>query len=172
MAFLKITVDGEEKLNRAFDTLGKTVSDWRPAWPEIEQIFFRAELEQFNSEGARSTKWAPLGSKYAKQKARRFPGRKMLVRTGRLKRSLSVIGSGGSDQIRDADQTSLTLGSRVDYGIYHQRGTPRMPARRPIEITVRDFGRLTSRMFRFAERGAREAGFQVNRLPTAGEAGI
>lgn len=167
MALLKITVDGEQKLNRAFDTLGKAVSDWRELWPEVEQIFFRAELEQFTSEGGRSTKWAPLSAKYAKQKARRFPGRQILVRTGRLKRSLSVLG--GGDQIREAEATSLTLGSRVDYGIYHQRGAGRLPKRPPIELTTRDFGRITSRMFRFAERGARGAGFSVNRLPTAGD---
>lgn len=171
MALLKITVDGLPAFNRAFDTLGRTVSDFRPAWPEIERIFFRATLEQFDTEGARSTKWAPLSPNYAKQKARRFPGRQILVRTGRLKRSLSVIGSGGGDQIRDEEATSLTLGTRVDYAIYHQRGGRRLPARRPLEITLRDAGRMTSRLFRYAERAAGEAGFKVKggRLQTIGD---
>lgn len=179
MTILRLEVDGIQTLNRAFDTLGKTISDWRDAWPEIEQIFFRAELEQFDTEGARSgAKWQPLSAAYARWKQIRFPGAPILVRTGRLKRSLSVSGVGTDDSIREHEPTSLTLGSRVPYAIYHQRGGRRLPKREPINLTLRDAGRITSRMFRFAERGARGAGFQLEsarlplestRLPTAGE---
>jgi len=170
---LRIEIDGKEELARAFDTLGRTVSDFRPAWPEIEQIFYRIELEQFDSEGARGGgKWQALSPAYRKWKQVHYPGRPILVRTGRLKRSLSVIGAGGGDSIRDFRPLELTLGSRVPYGIYHQRGTRKMPSRPPMQFKLNDFGKITSRLFRFAERGARDAGFQVKAaaFQTAGEA--
>lgn len=168
---LKLTVDGQERFNWAFDTLGKQIADWRPAWPEIEQVFYRIELEQFESEGARGgQKWQELSPAYKKWKERHFPGRPILMRTGRLKRSLSVIGAGGSDSIHEAEPMSLTLGSKVSYGIYHQRGGGKLPARPPLQINRNDMGKIVSRMWRYAERGARGAGFQVqSRLGTAGE---
>lgn len=169
---LKLEIDGIEKFNWAFDTLGKTLSDWRPVWPEIEQVFYRIELEQFNSEGARGgQRWQALSPAYRQWKEKHFPGRPILVRTGTLKRSLTVIGTTGSESIRESDEMSLTLGSRVPYAIYHQRGTSRMPARPPMQIQRNDMGKIVSRMWRFAERGARDAGFQTqSRLQTVGEA--
>lgn len=165
---LTLTIDGIPQFDGAFNTLGKTIADWRPAWPEIEQVFYRIELEQFNTEGARGgERWAPLTANYGKWKEAHFPGQPILVRTGRLRRSLSVLGTG--DSIREREAQSLTLGTRVPYAGFHQYGSGRR-RRQPLQITRNDIGKFISRLYRYAERGARDAGFGTQgRLATAGE---
>lgn len=161
---LTLTIDGEEKFKAAFATLDESIRDWREVWPEIEQIYFRAQLEQFASIGSRGgAVWTPLSDSYRRWKEKKYPGRPILVLTGRLKRSLSVAGVGGGDQVRELEPLSLTIGSVVPYALYHQRGTKRMVARPPIQLIKRDFGRMISRMYRYAERGARDAGFRTSR---------
>lgn len=160
---LRLTVDGKERFAWAFRTLGEAVSDWRGVWPEIQMYFFRANMEQFRSLGARGGQtWAPLSDSYSRWKEKKYPGKPILVRTERLKRSLTATGS-GSDQVYQAEPMSLTLGTMVPYGIFHQRGTKTMARRSVIEPTKRDMGRIVSRMYRFAERGARDAGFKTQK---------
>ncbi len=159
---ISLEIDGQDRFNWAIADLTQAVTDWRGVWPEVEQIFFRAQLEQFTSEGSRGgSRWKPLSDSYRSWKEKKHPGQPILVLTGRLKRSLTVNGAGSSDQVRDQQPMSLTLGSIVPYGIYHQRGTKRMAQRPPMQLIQRDMGRITSRMYRFAERGARDAGFKV-----------
>jgi phage gpG-like protein len=167
---LSIEIDGQKEFDHAVDLFNERIADWREAWPEIEQVFYRIELEQFNTEGSRGGgRWVPLSPAYKKWKEVRYPGKPILHLTGRLKRSLSVLG--GEDSIRDAQPDSLTLGTKVPYAGYHQRGTSKMPARPPLELTRDDFTKIASRLIRFSERGARDAGFGVKskRLPTAKE---
>ena len=156
-----VTVDGVQQSTRAFQTLNESISDFRPVWPEIHMYFLRGTIEQFESLGARGgQRWEPLSARYAKWKAQAYPGKPILVRTERLKRSLSVGGS-EPDQIKDFQEMSATFGTRVPYARFHQRGTRRMPARPVLQPTQRDVDRMVSRLFRFAERGARDAGFQT-----------
>lgn len=157
---LKLSIDGQAQFNNAFDVLAEGITDFRPVWPEIELQFFRAELEQFSSIGARGgSQWAPLSKGYAKWKAKKYPGKPILQRTGRLLRSLSVIG--GADSVHEAEPLSLTLGTRVPYAIHHQRGGKRLSQRPPLQLTRDDYGKFVSRIYRFAERQAKEAGFET-----------
>lgn len=159
---LTLTIDGQTKFDGAFRVLDERIADWRPAWPEIEQVFYRAEKEQFDTEGGRSEKWKPLSKQYGEWKELHFPGFPILVRSGRLRRSLSVLG--GADSIREGEPQSLTLGTRVPYAkpVHKQRAV--------IDLTRNDIGKMVSRLYRFAERGARDAGFETTgRLQTAGE---
>jgi phage gpG-like protein len=157
-----VTIDGVEQSRRAFQSLNETVRDFREAWPEIHMYFLRATLEEFDAQGARGgAAWQPLSESYGKWKAKRYPGKPILVRTERLRRSFSLAGQKGGDQIYDALPESLTIGSAVPYARFHQRGTSRMAARPILQPTQRDIDRIVSRLFRFAERGARDAGFQT-----------
>jgi len=156
-----VTVDGVQVTTRAFRTLDENLRDFRPVWPEIHMYFLRGAVEQFESLGARGgQRWQPLSERYAKWKEKKYPGKPILVRTERLKRSLSLGGS-EPDQVKDFQPLSATFGTRVPYARYHQRGTKRMPARPVLQPTQRDVDRMVSRLFRFAERGARDAGFQT-----------
>lgn len=158
---LALTLDNQQKFDGAFDVLAENLSDLRPVWPEVELQFYRAELAQFNSEGARGgQRWQALSPKYAKRKAKIAPGKPILVLTGRLKRSLTAIG--GADAVRIAEPLSLTLGTKTPYAEFHQRGTKKMPQRKPINLTRDDYGKFISRIYRYAESVGRAAGFQVS----------
>lgn len=158
---LTLTVDNQAQFDGAFDVLTESLSDLRPVWPEIELQFYRAELEQFNSEGARGgARWQALSPKYARRKAKLAPGKPILELTGRLKRSLTVIG--GADAVRIAEPLSLTLGTKTPYAGFHQRGGRKLPQRKPLNLTRDDYGKFVSRIYRYAESVGREAGFQVS----------
>lgn len=158
---LTLTVDNLEQFDGAFDVLAENLSDLRPVWPEIELQFYRAELAQFNSEGARGgARWQALSPKYAKRKAKIAPGKPILELTGRLKRSLTAIG--GADAVRIAEPLSLTLGTKTPYAEFHQRGGRKLPQRKPINLTRDDYGKFISRIYRYAEKIGKEAGFQVS----------
>jgi len=44
-------------------------------------------------------------------------------------------------QIRDITATQAVLGTSVPYGVFHQLGTKRMPARPPIQLSESDKNR-------------------------------
>lgn len=155
-----ISVDGTEKASRGFKNLSSLVRDFRPVWPEIHMYFLRATLEEFDAQGARGgTTWKPLSPRYKTWKEKKYPGKPILVLTERLRRSFSVAGRKGVDQIYEENPLSLTMGTAIYYARYHQRGTKRMAARPIIQPTTKDMDRIVSRLYRFIERGARDAGF-------------
>ena len=80
--------------------------------------------------------WKPLSPPYETWKSKHFPGRPLMVLTGRLARSLTTETDRNFIFARKGG-TSLTLGSRVKYAGYHQRGTERLPAR-PLFIMNRE----------------------------------
>lgn len=152
---LVIEVDGQRKLTQALDTLAKDISDWRPVWEELEQVFYQIEEQQFKEEG-RSNTWTPLSAGYARWKKVRYPGKKILERTGELRRSLT--GRGGSP-IRELTPDSLTLGTSLPYARYHQRGGSRLPSRPPIDITPRDERKFVKEMLRAMQEIGAKDGF-------------
>ena len=156
-----VTVDGVQQSTRAFSALDESVRDFRELWPELHMYFLRATSEQFESIGVRGgQRWQPLSERYAKWKQKKFPGKPILVRTERLKRSLSLGGS-APDQVAEFQPLYAVFGTSVPYAQYHQRGTSRMAQRQILQPTQRDVDRMVSRMYRFVERGARDAGLNV-----------
>lgn len=156
-----VTVDGVLQSTRAFRSLNESLRDFREAWPEIHMYFLRANVEHFESQGARGGQtWKPLSEAYGKWKAKKYPGKPILVRTERLKRSLTLGGS-APDQVAEFKPMMAIFGTAVPYAKYHHRGTARLAQRRVFAPTQRDIDRMVSRLFRFAERGARDAGFQT-----------
>ena len=157
----RVDIDGVEISTRAFRSLDETISDWREVWPEVGLYYFRAMTEQFESLGSRGgTQWQPLSEKYRQWKEKRYPGKPVMIRTFRLLRSFSLGGS-APDQVQILEPLSYTVGSTVPYARYHQYGTKRMPKRTLVAPTQRDIDRIVSRMYRYAERGARDAGFET-----------
>lgn len=88
---------------------------------EVEMIFGR---QQPRGEGIR---WPQLSEKYAEWKEKNYPGRPLLVRTGSLKKSMTVQGAGGN--ITAIGKNGAVFGSSVSYGIYHDQGGSRIPQR-------------------------------------------
>lgn len=146
MAFrFTLTLEGEAQIDRTLARFHDNVTDARPLWDELAAKFARIEVRQFNSEGAYgSGGWPALSPRYAAWKARHYPGRPILERTGELRRSLTQRPFG----IEELTPASMTIGSGIDYGRYHQKGGGNLPQRRPVELpeaTRRSWIRLIQR---------------------------
>lgn len=135
---VQMTVLGTRELDFAINGMLRTMSDFRPLWPRLEEVFHGIELEQFGTEGAagRHGGWPGLKEPYKSRKSHLFPGAPILVRSGRLRESLTQAGASGA--IVDASSpTRLKLGTSVPYALWHQLGTLRMQMRRVVDFTDR-----------------------------------
>lgn len=123
---------GDKQVDRTLARIQDDVNDFTPAWEAMADDFLTAQTAQFASQGATgSGGWAPLSPAYAAWKAARYPGKPILERTGVLKDSLTSRPFG----VERIDPRQMAIGSDVEYGLFHQQGTDRMPRRRPVELT-------------------------------------
>lgn len=90
-------------------------------------IVARAIERNFAQEG-RPLPWPPLSPAYARWKERFYPGRKILERTGRLRRSIHTAVEGNA----------LVVSTDVPYAAAHQFGTTVIPARPFLVLTPQD----------------------------------
>ncbi len=96
-----------------------------------------AMTRQFDTQGANSGGWAPLKQATVDEKVKKGLDPRILRASERLRYSL--IRKFDPDHIEQPlSSTSLRFGSRVPYGIYHQTGTSRMPARPPLALSAAD----------------------------------
>jgi len=143
---LRISLDvaGVRQVNRALLLSAAAVKDLRPVWEDLYDDFLQGEKSVFAAEGNAGSPtremgssgswgpWAPLNPDYAARKQAQGYGTKILVRTGRLKGSLTERSH--ADAVFQPRELGMSLGTRVPYAGYHQTGTSRMPAREPIRI--------------------------------------
>lgn len=114
---------------RRFDRFAEHITDATAVWEAIADSLEGEVRKAFQTEGSSTgTKWHPLSRGYATWKARHYPGRRILEATGALRKSYE---QGGGGHIRKVSPRSMTWGSEVPYGRYHQAGSGRLP-RRPI----------------------------------------
>lgn len=132
---IRFEVDGEVQFNRQLRSLQDDVKDFRPAFELIYAEFLETESKQFGAEGGfeGNERWKRLSEDYEKWKSRHFPGKPILELRGHLKRSLTQKGADGA--VYRATEKELEMGTSIGYAIWHQRGTARMPARKPIELS-------------------------------------
>lgn len=132
---LRFEVDGQTQFNRQLQGIQDDVKDFRPAFELIYAEFLETESKQFGAEGSfeGNSKWAPLSEDYETWKSRHFPGKPILELHGNLKRSLTERSAPGA--VYRASDKDLEMGTSINYAIYHQRGTRKMPARKPIELS-------------------------------------
>lgn len=108
---------------RAFTVLGKQLRDI------IDH--------QFQTQGAASGGWEPLADSTIKEKARRGLDPRILIATDDLHKSLTRKFDPNHIEQR-VSMEALIFGTRVPYGIFHQKGTEHMPARPPVALTAGD----------------------------------
>lgn len=124
-------VEGEAQVDRTLARFAENVGDATPVWNKLADRFASIETRQFDSEGAYgSGGWPALSPKYAAWKSRHFPGAPILVRSGALRDSLTSRPFG----IEVIRPESMTIGSGIEYGRYHQGGAGNNPQRRPVEL--------------------------------------
>ena len=134
---ISFTVAGEKQLDRRLGILRENVKDLRGVWPDIRDDFVKNQKQQFKTEGVHGSgsKWTPLKPGYAAFKEKNYPGQPILRLTDSLYKSLTEIENG--DFIYKPGRLGLTLGSKIEYGAYHQTGVAEtfLPRRPPIELT-------------------------------------
>lgn len=124
-------VEGEVQIDRTLARFAENITDATEVWENLAARFARMERRQFDSEGAYgSGGWAALSPAYAAWKARAYPGKPILERTGDLKDSLTQRPFG----VEVIEARAMAVGSGIDYGRFHQAGTSTMPRRRPVEF--------------------------------------
>jgi len=112
-------------------------SDLSPLMREIAQLMRRAVEKNFEAEGrdesGRTGTWEPLAPSTQKQRARykgpALAAHPILEYTGRLKQSLHT----------DHGPYHAAVQTGVKYGVFHQTGTRKMPARPFLLIPKPDF---------------------------------
>jgi len=164
---LCIEVAGETAIHRGIARISEGLDDCRPVWPAIEDDFYALEKAQFASQGAEGgSPWAPLALSTAKWRAVRFPGNPILVRTGDLEKSLTDPHDPNAVCVEGRGE--LTLGSRLPYGLYHQTGTRRMPARPLIQFSEAFRSAVMRHIQTYLARLASESGLQSEEAPDDG----
>jgi phage gpG-like protein len=133
---LVVMIDDENVLF-AVDTLSERVQNFEPVWRQIAKDLMELEEQIFATQGSVIGRpWAPLSPKTIRQKQRKGFPLEPLVRTGRLRASLTDESS--DEMVLDIDPLGLTFGSArlVDRGDWflapiHHFGAPRrnIPAR-------------------------------------------
>ena len=135
MIELDFDVKGIDGLNANFDAAEKWIKRpfERGLSLKIRAIFNDEVDKQFKSKGAHfKTKWRPLSKDYKAWKDQEYPGRPLMVLTGKLKQSLMRANS--RHAIFNVRRDRIILGTRVPYAKEHQLGTDK--PRRPLVLIV------------------------------------
>jgi phage gpG-like protein len=137
-SLVRISIDsfGESQLSREILRVSEHAENMVPAFNAVRDLFYKLEKEQFESGGKYSPggAWAPLAQGTIDAKVRAGLPPDILVATGRLKASLTT--SGDADAKYETTADSMTIGSNVPYGMFHQSTQPRtrLPRRPPVSI--------------------------------------
>ena len=144
MTDIRITLDSgftQVQLDRAADRL----TNLTPMFGAIGEYFLDRTRERFSSETAPDgTKWAPLAQATIKSKQRRQQGGK--TRNGGSRARCNAAPNAilkDTFLLRDtiaykATSRDVAIGTPQKYGIFHQYGTARMPARPFLGVNAED----------------------------------
>lgn len=128
---LSLEVSGEEQIKTMLTGLGMDLRNLRGAMNEVGRTqikYFSGNV--FASRGATingGQRWQRLNDKYAARKAKKYPGRPLLVATGKMQGSFKYDSTGMSVTIYNTDpkfeyhqssDTRRVLPRRVMLGVY------------------------------------------------------
>ncbi len=114
--FTSYEIANDVAFRKALTDAVAEVGDLRIALTLIARDWRQSNRAQFSLLGA--GQYPELSPAYARRKQRQYGNLPILVRSGRLRDSLT--GRPNADSIQIITQTSLTMGTLVPYGIYHQ----------------------------------------------------
>lgn len=155
---LTAKIAGIEQFDRVFRKFQDNIIHWNPIFEDMAESFYENEKQVFNGEGSFGDldAWKPLTEKYYSWKQRKFPGRKVLELTGKLKESLTRKGAEGNIHEITADGmkigTNLKTKNGYTLGTLHQLGTKKMVARPPLKLSAmlkKDFNQIMRKHLTF-----------------------
>jgi hypothetical protein len=132
-----IEMYGDRVISRELTRFGHHAMDARPAFNAIADHLIASEKQRFATKGDGT--WAELAATTRARKAAsgdpqvRANANRVLVATGALRRSFTVRGAPG--QVLIVEPRFMVFGSKLRTAEWHQRGTSRMPARKPLGFT-------------------------------------
>lgn len=104
-------------------------------WSSLAPIVAEAADRIFVSEGR--GKWPQLSRAYAAWKEQNYPGKGILELTGAYRNAATQIGAPGN--VVEVGDDHLTYGVEgLEYPVFHESGTERMPARPVFELLEED----------------------------------
>ena len=133
---MEIAVDGLVETQVFFEGFSGEVRNFRPFFQEAQSTMRRFFVRQFKDQGSgKSGSWQKLSDKYAAQKKRKRPGRKILNYDGVLRSALVDHHSPHALRVIQGDQFAYGT-SGVDYASHHQYGATKakIPRRRIIDF--------------------------------------
>lgn len=154
-------VAGVEVLNRAFNRVEESISDFRSIWPGVAGEIYPINAEQFASEGAAGAagKWAALSPAYAKFKAVVFPGQPILQAEGHMIASLTDPEA--ADAIYRPGKDELVIGTKDPKARAHHLGLGNLPARPIFSFSEQQKRRIQKSIQKGLVEFTRRAGFEV-----------
>lgn len=131
---LNIKATGLPRARKLFRDLEYAALDMRPAWGKVAQEFYRQERKQFDSRGRR--RWPPIDRDTIRiRRSRGGSGRKVMIDSGALRRSLTSAVAAGS--VRRFQPQEMEVGTSLPYAAMHQFRNGRR-FRKPIDLKPAD----------------------------------
>jgi phage gpG-like protein len=139
-----LSAPGVQSFSATLSRFSTAVSDFRPFWTDAFLPRWTAwEKQAFSTQGASTgTPWPALSDRYAAWKRGHIGGEGLLVRRGSLSSSLIYPSGAGGLGIWRPQATSLEVGTRVPYAVFHQLGQQK---RRPVIRFTTEFSRLVAK---------------------------
>ena len=134
---MQISIRSQQNIDtfiRNIGQLSETLTDDFD-WASLAPMVAEAADRIFASEGRGA--WSQLSEAYARWKAKHYPGKGILELTGAYRRAATQIGA--PHNIVEVGDDHLTYGVEgLDYSVFHEAGTERMPARPVFELLEED----------------------------------
>ena len=147
-ATIKVSMVGEQSFARGIDRLfGFFDKDMRPAFAIVRNWWYDTQKQNFNTKGGSiGETWPALSDDYKDWKDENYPGRPLLVLTGKLKQAMT---GSGSNQYSKLSKERLKVGIRdVPYWAAHNFGYSKanIPQRKFIGSSQKQNQKLTKRI--------------------------
>jgi hypothetical protein len=121
-SFTSYSVDNDKRFRNALKQASEVSTDLRVPFGLILKDFYKSEQAIFSLKGP--GKYPAISEKYGDRKQKlvgfRYP---LLVRTGAL--AASLLGPNNKGSVSQITNLSLTFGTMIKYGIYHQSDASR-----------------------------------------------
>lgn len=130
MLQVSVTVSGTKEVQGKLRKLGQELYMLQGAMESIGESLskYYRDVAFASQGGVFGAAWPRLSPQYAARKAKQYPGRSPLVRTGKMQRGFDY----------DASRNSVTIFNESDHFVYHQSTAPRkkIPRRQMIGVNT------------------------------------